>query len=224
MGNSSGSSGGGGNNNRPRASISQPPVYQDRIIRQSPKARSYVATENKINEITRKQISNPNRMKGSEDKKAITSTVAIKPGNYVTDSKGMPVRTKSGSVVLTSKGKKEVDNAMRRIPLSKAQYESQKKVSNIISLPLMLVPGGGLIRAGIKNKQQNTVFEGGKNIPTYGGKSLISKDEANIIERQRLENLNNKPMPEVDLSKRKRKSVLSTIFEPFGKLGSGGLL
>ena len=171
MGSKSSSSGGGNNNSKPRLSVTAPPIYEDRIIRQDPKARSEVRTENTIQKITKAQIKDPTRMKGSSDSKAVWSSVSSKPGNFVTDSKGNPVRTSSGSVVMTKAGRKEYNQAMRRIPLSKAQYDSQKKISNIITLPLMLVPGGGLVRAGIKTNQKNNVFEGGGTISTYGGKA-----------------------------------------------------
>jgi hypothetical protein len=224
MGSKSSSSGGGNNNpSRPRKQLTDKPIYQDRIIRQDPKARSEVRTENEISRITKEQIQNPNRMEGRKDSKAIATSVAMKPGNFVTDRRGNPIRTSSGSIVMTSKGRKEYKQAMGRIPLSKAQFESQKKISNILSLPLMLVPGGGLIRAGMKNKQQNNVFQGGGNLSTYGGgRNNLTDAEANLIARQQQEVIQNRPMPEVNLKKRKRKSLLSTVTG--GKLGSGGLL
>jgi len=224
MGSKSSSSGGGNNSpSRPRKQLTDKPIYQDRIIRQDPKARSEVRTENVISNITNKQIKNPNRMKGGADSTAVWSSVSSKPGNYVSDSKGNPIRTSSGKVVMTSKGRKEYESAMGRIPISKAQYDSQKKISNILSIPLMFVPGGGLIRAGMKNQQQNNVFQGGGNLTTYGGgRNNLTNAEANLIARQQQEVIQNRPMPEVDLKKRKRKSLLSTVTG--GKLGSGGLL
>lgn len=226
MGSRSSSSGGGNNNpSRPRKQLKDKPIYQDRIIRQDPKARSEVRTENVISAITKKQIANPNRMKGGADSSAVWSSVSSKPGNYVTDSKGNPMRTSSGKVVMTSAGRKEYEKAMGRIPISKAQFESQKKMTNILTLPLIAVPGGGLIRAGVKNTQQNNVFEGGGRLSTYGGgKNNLTDAEANEIARQQQEVINNRPIPEVDLRSRKKKSLLSTIFGGFQKLGSGGLL
>ena len=146
MGSKSGSSGGGGSNNnspkQPRKQLQDKPIYTDAIIRGDAGARSYVATENKISEITKKQVNNPNRFKGSEDSRSITATVGLKPGNFVTDSKGRPITDSKGNRVLTSKGRAEKNAAMKRIPLSARQVESQRKVANIITLPLMLLPGG----------------------------------------------------------------------------------
>lgn len=227
MGSRSSSSGGGNNSpSRPRKQLNDKPIYQDRIIRQDPKARSEVRTENTISSITKKQISDPTRMQGGADSKSVWSSVSSKPGNFVTDSSGNPVRTGSGSVVMTSAGRKEYESAMGRIPISKAQYDSQKKITNILSLPLIAVPGGGLIRAGIKNQQQNNVFEGGGRMSTYGGgRNNLTDAEANQIARQQQEVINNRPMPEVNLRSRKKTSLLSTIFGNFGKLGKqGGLL
>lgn len=219
------SSGGGGNNNpsRPRKQLKDKPIYQDRIIRQDPKARSEVRTENVISKITKEQISNPNRMKGRQDSAAVWSSVSSKPGNYVTDRRGNPIRTSSGKVVMTSKGRKEYKQAMRRIPLSKAQYDSQRKMTNILTLPLMLVPGGGLLRVAAKNKMAQSSFNYGNKVMTYGGGDNLTDAEANLIARQQMEVIEGRPMPEVNLKKRKRKSLLSTLTGS-EKLGTGGIL
>ena len=113
MGSKSGPSGGGkGGSNitspvQPRKQLQDKPIYQDAIIRGDAGARSYVATENKISEITKKQVNNPNRMQGSQDSQAILRTVGMKPGNYVTDRRGNPIRDSKANPVLTSKGRKE---------------------------------------------------------------------------------------------------------------------
>jgi len=218
MGRSSGSSGGGNNNNKgyqgPKGPVAPPSIQTPKVNKQ----RYDRIVENTVQSITKKQTSDPTRMQGSADRKAVTKSVAMRPGNYVTDSKGMPMMTKSGNVVLTSKGRKEVDRNMRRIPISKAQYESQKKISNVMTIPLMLVPGGGLIRAGIKNKQQNNVFEGGSVVSTYGGENLLSDAERNAVASAQTGK-------EVDLRSRKKKTLLSTVFDStVGKLGVGGKL
>ena len=218
MGRSSGSSGGGNNNNKgyqgPKGPVAPPSIQTPKVNKQ----RYDRIVENTVQSITKKQTSDPTRMQGSADRKAVTKSVAMRPGNYVTDSKGMPMMTKSGNVVLTSKGRKEVDRNMRRIPISKAQYESQKKISNVMTIPLMLVPGGGLIRAGIKNKQQNNVFEGGSVVSTYGGENLLSDAERNAVASAQTGK-------EVDLRSRKKKTLLSTVFDStVGKLGVGGNL
>jgi hypothetical protein len=225
MGRSSGSSGGGGSNNnspkQPRKQLQDKPIYTDAIIRGDAGARSYVATENKISEITKKQVNNPNRMQGSQDSQAILRTVGMKPGNYVTDRKGNAIRDSKGNPVLTSKGRKEKDAAMRRIPLSAAQVESQRKISNIITLPLMLVPGGGLIRAGVRSNFRNATTKGGNKVMTYGKGNLLTQDEANYIASQQETVKQNRPVT-VDLSKRKRKGNLLTriVGEAFGVGGS----
>lgn len=219
MGRSSGSSGGGNNNNNrgyqgPKGPVAPPSIQTPKVNKQ----RYDRIVENTVQSITKKQTSDPTRMKGSADRKAVTKAVSMRPGNYVVDSKGMPLRTKSGGIVLTSKGQKEVKANMRRIPISKAQYDSQKKISNVMTIPLMLVPGGGLIRAGIKNKQQNNVFEGGSIVSTYGGENLLSDAERNAVASQQAGKA-------VDLRSRKKKTLLSTVFDStVGKLGVGGKL
>tara|TARA_R100000742_G_C4243980_1_gene63175 strand:- start:159 stop:815 length:657 start_codon:yes stop_codon:yes gene_type:complete len=218
MGRSSGSSGGGNNNNKgyqgPKGPVAPPSIQTKKVN----KLRHDRIVENTVQAITKKQTSDPTRMQGSADRKAVEKAVGMRPGNYVVDSKGMPLRTKSGNLVLTSKGQKEVKANMRRIPLSKAQFESQKKISNVLTIPLMLIPGGGLIRAGIKNKQQNNVFEGGKIVSTYGGENLLSDAERDAVASAQA----GKP---VTLRSRKKKTLLSTVFDSTaGKLGVGGNL
>ena len=226
MGSKSGSSGGGGSNNnspkQPRKQLQDKPIYTDAIIRGDAGARSYVATENKISEITKKQVNNPNRFKGSEDSRSITATVGLKPGNFVTDSKGRPITDSKGNRVLTSKGRAEKNAAMKRIPLSASQVESQSKVANIITLPLMLLPGGGLIRAGVRSNFKNATTKGGNRVMTYGQGNLLTQDEANYIASQQETVKQNRPVT-VDLSKRNRKGNLLT--QMFGEaFGAGGSL
>ena len=110
---------------------------------------------------------------------------------------------------------------MKRIPLSAAQVESQRKFSNIITLPLMLLPGGGLIRAGVRSNFKNASTVGGSNVMTYGKGNLLTQDEANYIASQQETVKQNRPVT-VDLNKRKRKGNLLTrvVGEAFGVGGN----
>ena len=223
MGSKSGSSGNGGNNRGyqgPKGPVAPPSVQTKKVNKQ----RDARIIENTVQDITRKQISDPNRFQGSKDSKAVWNTVSMRKGNYVTDSRGRPMRTSSGQIVMTSAGRKAYDNAMRRIPLSKKQYESQKKITNILTLPLMLLPGGGLIRAGAKHSMNQSSFNYGNKVMTYGGTNLLSDEERNKLARQQMEVVENRPMPKFDLKKRKKKSLLATLLGSGEKLGTRGIL
>jgi hypothetical protein len=225
MGSKSSSSGGNNNNKGyqgPKGPVAPPSIQTKKVN----KMRDARIIENTVQDITRKQIKDPTRFKGSQDSAQVWNTVSMRTGNYATDSKGRPIRTSSGKIVMTSKGRKEYENAMRRIPLSKKQVESQHKIAKVLTLPLMLIPGGGLIRADIVNKQKDNVFKGGSTMSTYGGKNLLSDAEINKIARQQEEVISNKPIAPINVRSRKKKSLLSTIFgKTVGKLGSsqGGL-
>lgn len=230
---SGGSSGGGGNNNQPRKQLNDKPIYQDRIIRSNKKARSYVAKENKISEITKKQIADPTRMQGGADSSAVWRTVSMKPGNYVRDSQGNPIRTKSGKVVMTSAGRKEYNQAMSRIPLTKAQVDSQQKFMKVASLPLMFVPGGGLLRSAAVGNFDKAYQRGGNQVFTYGKGNLLSQAEQNTIATSMQEAELGRQVDPVDLSKRPKKAkrnmnlldkITSSIFGGGNLLGSGGKL
>jgi hypothetical protein len=235
-GRSSGSSGGGGNNKspqQPRKQLKDKPIYQDAIIRGNKSARSYVATENKISEITKKQIADPTRMQGGADSDAVWRTVSSKPGNFVTDSKGNPLRTSSGKAVMTSKGRKEYNQAMSRIPLTKAQVDSQRKFMSVASLPLMFVPGGGLLRTAAVGNFDKTFQRGGNQMATYGKGNLLSQDESNEIATMMQEAELGRQVDTVDLSKRPKKAkrnmnlldrTFATLFGGGNLLGTGGNL
>ena len=108
-------------------------------------------------------------MKGSDDSRRVWDAVASKKGNYVMDSKGNAIRTKSGSIVMTRRGRKEYEAEMSRIPLSQAQVKSQQKFVNIMSIPLLFVPGGGIIGGAMRSNLKRNHYAGGDKVFTYKG-------------------------------------------------------
>ena len=212
MGRSSGSSGGNGGSsrNKPRVNLTDAPIYSDAIIRGNRSARNEVRLQNTVQDITKKQIANKTRMKGSEDSRRVFNAVASKEGNYVKDSKGNALRTRSGSIVMTSKGRKEYEAEMSRIPLSEAQVKSQQKFVNIMSIPLLFVPGGGLVGSHMRNTMKRTHYEGGDKVFTYKKGTELSQAEMNEIATETMKAQGKEVEGQVDLTKRKRKGNFLT--------------
>lgn len=212
MGRSSGSSGGNGGSsrNKPRVNLTDAPIYSDAIIRGNKSARTEVRIQNTTQDITKKQIANPNRMKGSDDSRRVWDAVANRKGNFVTDSKGNALRTKSGSIVMTSKGRKEYEAEMSRIPLSEAQVKSQQKFVNIMSIPLMFVPGGGIVGSAMRNNMKRNHYAGGDKVFTYKGGTELTQAEKNEIATETMKAQGKQVEGQVDLKKRKPKGNFLT--------------
>ena len=228
MGKSSSSSGGGGGSsrNKPRVQLTDAPIYSDAIIRGNRGARNEVRVQNTVQAITKQQIANPNRMKGSDDSRRVWDAVASKKGNYVMDSKGNALRTKSGSIVMTRQGRKEYEAEMSRIPLSEAQVKSQQKLLNIASIPLMFVPGGGIIGSAMRNNMKRNHYAGGDKVFTYKGGTELTQAEMNEIATETMKAQGKEVEGTVDLKKRKPKGNFLTrmISDTFGakqNLGGG---
>lgn len=212
MGSSSKSSGGNGGSsrNKPRVNLTSAPIYEDAIIRGNKSARNEVRLQNTVQDITKTQIANPSRMKGGDDSKRVWSAVASKKGNYVTDSKGNAIRTKSGSIVMTSRGRKEYEAEMSRIPLSEAQVKSQQNIVNIMSIPLLFVPGGGIIGSAMRNNMKRNHYAGGDKVFTYKGDTELTQAEMNEIATETMKAQGKEVEGQVDLKKRKPKGNFLT--------------
>ena len=212
MGRSSGSSGGNGGSsrNKPRVNLTDAPIYSDAIIRGNRSARNEVRLQNTVQDITKKQIANKTRMKGSEDSRRVFNAVASKEGNYVKDSKGNALRTRSGSIVMTSKGRKEYEAEMSRIPLSEAQVKSQQKFVNIMSIPLLFVPGGGLVSGAMRSNLKRNHYAGGDKVFTYKGGTELTQAEMNEIATETMKAQGKEVEGQVDLKKRKPKGNFLT--------------
>lgn len=228
MGGSSNSSGGGGGSsrNKPRVQLTDAPIYSDAIIRGNRGARNEVRVQNTTQAITKQQIANPNRMKGSDDSRRVWDAVASKKGNYVTDSKGNALRTKSGSIVMTRQGRKEYEAEMSRIPLSEAQVKSQQKLLNIASIPLMFVPGGGIVGSAMRNNMKRNHYAGGDKVFTYKQGSELTQAEKNAIATETMKAQGKEVEGTVDLKKRKPKGnfltrMFSDVFGAKQNLGGG---
>tara|TARA_B100000029_G_scaffold117531_2_gene110744 strand:- start:10664 stop:11356 length:693 start_codon:yes stop_codon:yes gene_type:complete len=217
---SSSSNSSGGGSSRPRVKISDAPIYTDAIIRRNKKARTEVRIQNTTQDITKKQIANPNRMKGGDDSRRVWDAVASKAGNFVTDKFGNAIRTKKGSIVMTSKGKKEYEAEMSRIPLSQAQVKSQRKFVNIMSIPLMFVPGGGLISSAMRHNLKQTHYEGGQKVFTYKKGSELTQEEMNEIATETAKAQGKDVEGTIDLTKRKKKTIFTKIFGGKEKFGA----
>ncbi len=212
MGRSSSSSGGNGGSsrNKPRVNLTSAPIYTDAIVRGQRGALNEVRLQNTVQDITKSQIANPSRMKGSDDSKRVWSAVASKDGNYVKDSKGNAIRTKSGSIVMTSRGRKEYEAEMSRIPLSEAQVKSQQKFVNIMSIPLLFVPGGGIVGSAMRNNMKRNHYAGGDKVFTYKGDTELTQAEMNEIATETLKAQGKEVEGQVDLKKRKPKGNFLT--------------
>ena len=229
MGSSSGSSGGGGGSsrNKPRVNLTSAPIYEDAIIRGNKKALNEVRLQNTVQDITKQQIANPNRMQGTEDSARVWDAVAKKEGNYVKDSKGNAIRTKSGSIVMTGKGRKEYEAEMSRIPLSEAQVKSQQKFVNIASIPLLFVPGGGIVGSAMRNNMKRNHYAGGDKVFTYKKGSELTQAEMNEIATETMKAQGKEVEGQVDLTKRKRKgnfltNMVGDLFGAKQDLTAGG--
>ena len=211
MGGSSKSSGGSGGSsrNKPRVNLTDAPIYSDAIIRGNRSARNEVRLQNTVQDITKKQIANKTRMEGSDDSRRVFNAVASKEGNYVKDSKGNAIRTRSGSIVMTSKGRKEYEAEMSRIPLSEAQVKSQQKLVNIMSIPLLFVPGGGLVGGAMRRNMKRNHYAGGDKVFTYKD-SELTQAEKNEIATETMKARGVEVDEQVDLTKRKRKGNFLT--------------
>lgn len=225
MGSKSGGGGGGGGNKGyqgPKGPVA-PPSVQDKKTNQK---RSQRIIENTVQSITRKQTADPTRMQGGADSTAVWKTVSMQQGNFVKDSRGNPVRGRDGKIVMTSKGRQQYEQAMSRIPLTRAQVESQRKFMNVASLPLMFVPGGGLLRSAVVGNFDTAYQRGGNTVMTYGKGNLLSQDEQNTIATNMQQQEMNKPVAPVDLSTRPRKapSRMNLLDKTFAKFFGGGNL
>ena len=201
---SSGSSRNGGGNRNPSTPTYGPPSIQTKA--ENKKRYDYMV-DRTVQAVTKKQIGDPTRMQGGADHKTVWNSVAMRKGNYVTNKRGIPLRTSSGSIVMTSKGQREFDKTMKRIPTSKAQRESQSKLMSIISLPLFLVPGGSLIRKATLNRMNdpNRIF-------TYGGGELPPEQVAEIRAQQAEKGA--PPGTKVERKVTKKKSFIDYAFGP----------
>ena len=219
MGSSSNSSGGGGAVvPQTRVNLTSAPIYSDAIIRGNRSARNEVRLQNTVQDITKQQIANPNRMKGKDDSRRVWDAVASKKGNYVTDSKGNALRTKSGSIVMTRRGRKEYEAEMSRIPLSEAQVKSQQKFVNIMSIPLLFVPGGGIVGGAMRSNLKRNHYAGGDKVFTYQKGSELTQAEMNEIATETMKAQGKEVEGQVDLKKRKPKGNFLTrmVSETFG--------